>query len=389
MQASGRTPAQAKQIDKDEIRVSLTTVEACFALYRRHLIERARPAKDSSLRGLEYAEKRLGRAEVGLLDLPIGDLVNEQRILDAFDEIAKGKRHLAEGTKRANATTTAFDKPTVTTAELTFRWASRAVGYCMDREKRIAANAGRSPSLQINPFTVLHQEGRYRTREQLEADYEASQARNPMQLRDGSLGRFLAALWERRKVDNYRTACDYLLLTLLWGTRRGEAAPLKWRHRIDKRDLSISSWVDLEGGWVSFANTKNGSTHTLPLAPGAKRILTLREETSRKSQSPWVFPARSSRAVQGHYLDSKAILQGLKKAGEIEALRTHDLRRTFATVAEEVASYAVVKRLLNHRNSRDVTGRYTKVDDARLLEEMTRIEKVMLGSDPMLLAILT
>lgn len=389
MQASGKTPAQAKQIDKDEIRVSLMTVEACFALYRRHLIERARPAKDSSLRGLEYAEKRLGRAEVDLLDLPIGDLVNEQRILDAFDEIAKGKRHLAEGTKRANATTTAFDKPTVTTAELTFRWASRAVGYCMDREKRIAANAGRSPSLQINPFTVLHQEGRYRTREQLEADYEASQARNPMQLRDGSLGRFLAALWERRKVDNYRTACDYLLLTLLWGTRRGEAAPLKWRHRIDKRDLSISSWVDLEGGWVSFANTKNGSTHTLPIAPGAKRILTLREETSRKSQSPWVFPARSSRAVQGHYLDSKAILQGLKKAGEIEALRTHDLRRTFATVAEEVASYAVVKRLLNHRNSRDVTGRYTKVDDARLLEEMTRIERVMLASDPLLLTVLT
>jgi len=389
MQASGKTPAQAKQIDKDEIRVSLMTVEACFALYRRHLIERARPAKDSSLRGLEYAEKRLGRAEVDLLGLPIGDLVNEQRILDAFDEIAKGKRHLAEGTKRANATTTAFDKPTVTTAELTFRWASRAVGYCMDREKRIAANAGRSPSLQINPFTVLHQEGRYRTREQLEEDYEASQARNPMQLRDGSLGRFLVALWERRKVDNYRTACDYLLLTLLWGTRRGEAAPLKWRHRIDKRDLSISSWVDLDAGWVSFANTKNGSTHTLPLAPGAKRILTLREEATQKSQSPWVFPARSSRAVQGHYLDSKAILQGLKKAGEIEALRTHDLRRTFATVAEEVASYAVVKRLLNHRNSRDVTGRYTKVDDARLLEEMTRIEKVMLGADPLLLAVLT
>lgn len=90
-----------------------------------------------------------------------------------------------------------------------------------------------------------------------------------------------------------------------------------------------------------------------------------------------------------HYLNSKAIVHGLKKAGEIEVLRTHDLRRTFATVAEEVASYAVVKRLLNHRNSRDVKGRYTKVDDARLLEEMTRVERAMLGSDPVLLAILT
>ncbi|WP_183073670.1 tyrosine-type recombinase/integrase [Stenotrophomonas rhizophila] len=88
-------------------------------------------------------------------------------------------------------------------------------------------------------------------------------------------------------------------------------------------------------------------------------------------------------------MDSKAILQGLKKAGEIEALRTHDLRRTFATVAEEVASYAVVKRLFKHGNSRDVTGRYTKVDDARLLEEMTRVERVMLGAAPLLLAALT
>lgn len=82
-------------------------------------------------------------------------------------------------------------------------------------------------------------------------------------------------------------------------------------------------------------------------------------------------------------------MQDLKKAGEIEALGIHDLRRTFATVAEEVASYAVVKRLLNHRNSRDVTGRYTKVDDARLLEEMARIERVMLGADPLLVAVLT
>jgi len=94
------------------------------------------------------------------------------------------------------------------------------------------------------------------------------------------------------------------------------------------------------------------------------------------------------RAGPGHYLNSKAILQGLKKAGEIEALRTHDLRRPFATVTEEVASYAVVKRLLNHRNSRDVTGRYTKVDDARPLEEMTRIERVMLGADPLVASML-
>ncbi|MDH5824192.1 tyrosine-type recombinase/integrase [Luteimonas sp. RD2P54] len=382
MRNTGRTPAEAREVSKGEIHVASMTVAECIALYRKHLVERAQPAKDSSLRGLEQALRRLGRPGVDLANQKVGDLVTEKRILEAFDTLARGKRALVTGTKRANPDTKAYERPTITTAELTFRWASRAVDYCMTRERRIAANAGRAPSLQTNPFQVLRDEGRYRTKKQLEEHYEATGARNPLQLRDGSLGRFLEALWEKRKVPNHRTACDYLFLTLLWGTRRGEAAPLRWRHRITKEEASVCSWVDLEAGWVSFFDTKNGTTHTLPLAPAARRILVLREEASQEAASPWVFPARSSKATQGHYLDSKAILEGLKKNGGIQELRTHDLRRTFATVAEEMTSYAVVKRLLNHRDLRDVTGRYSRVDEDRLLEELTRVESAMLRSAP-------
>lgn len=380
MRITGRTPAETREVARNELRVADMTVAECVALYRKHLVERAQPAKDSSLRGLEHAIKRLGRPEVDLANRNVGDLVTEKRILDAFDTIARTRRTLPKGTKCVKANSKAFERPTVTTAELTFRWVSRAVDYCMTRERRIAANAGRPPSLQTNPFHVLRDEGRYRTRRQLEEHYEANGSRNPMQLRDGSLGRFLEALWTKRKVANYRTACDYLLLTLLWGTRRGEAAPLRWRHRITKEEASICSWVDLKAGWVSFFDTKNGITHTLPLAPAARRILVLREEAARAKKLPWVFPARSSKAVQGHYLDSKAILQGLKKSGGIEELRTHDLRRTFATVAEEMTSYAVVKRLLNHRDLRDVTGKYAKVDETRLAEELERIERAILST---------
>ena len=376
MRTTGRTPAEAREVAKDELRVADMTVAQCVAMYRKHLVERTKPAKDASLRGLEYALGRLARPEVGLADKRVGDLVGERRILAAFDTLAKGRRKLVDGTKRAKSDSRAYDQPTITTAETTFRWVSRAVDYCLAREQRIAINSGRTPSLQANPFLVLQQEGRYRTREQLEEHYKVTGARNPMQLRDGSLGRFLEALWAKRKVANHRTACDYLLLTLLWGTRRGEAAPLRWRHRITKEEASICSWVDMQSGWVSFFDTKNGTTHTLPLAAGARRILTLREDLTTGA---WVFPARSSRAIQGHYLDSKAILQGIRKAGDIEELRTHDLRRTFATVAEEMTTYAVVKRLLNHRDLRDNTGRYAKVDDARLLEELARIEKALLS----------
>jgi len=384
MRATGRSPAEVRELEKDELRIAFMTVSECVAMYRKHLVERAKPAKDSSLRGLEQAMRRLARPGVELAARRVGDLANEKRILDAFDELARGTRKLVDGTKRADLKSRAYEAPTITTAELTFRWTSRAVDYCMTREARIAANIGRPPSLRTNPFHVLRDEGRYRTREQMEMHYEASGARNPMQLRDGSLGRFLEALWAKRKVDNHRTACDYLLLTLLWGTRRGEAAPLRWRHRITKEEASICSWVDLKVGRVSFFDTKNGTTHTLPLAPAARRILVLREETSQEGGSLWVFPTRSSKAVQGHYLDSKAILQGLKAAGGIDELRTHDLRRTFATVAEEMTSYAVVKRMLNHRDLRDVTGRYPKVDDVRLSEELTRVERAIIQTAPII-----
>jgi integrase len=380
MRTTGRSPAEVREAEKDDLRVATMTVEDCIAMYRKHLVGRSKPAKDNSLRGLEQARMRLARTEISLANRQVGHLLTEKLILDAFDTLACGRRKLKAGEKRADPKSKAFDKPTLTTAELTFRWTSRAVDYCMTKERRIAGNAGRAPSLHTNPFHVLREEGRYRTQEQLEAHYEATGARNPMQLRDGSLGRFLEALWAKRKIEDHRTACDYLLLTLLWGTRRGEAAPLRWRHRITKDEALIYSWVDMEQGRVSFFNTKNGTTHTLPLAPAARRTLMLREEDPLLAKSPWVFPARSSKAVQGHYLDSKAILQRIKKSGGIEELRTHDLRRTFATVAEEMTSYAVVKRLLNHRNLRDVTGRYAKVDDERLLEELTRVERAMVRS---------
>ena len=374
MRASGRTPAETRKVAKDEVRVATMTVAECVALYRTHLVERTKPAKDASLRGLEYAIGRLARPEIDIADARIGDLLGEKQILAAFDTLAKGRRKLVDGTKRANATSRAYDQPTITTAETTFRWISRAVDYCLSREKRTAINSGREVSLPAHPFHALREEGRYRTREQLEEHYKTTGARNPMQLRDGSIGRFLEALWAKRKIANHRTACDYLLLTLLWGTRRGEAAPLRWRHQISKEEASACSWVDMDAGWVSFFDTKNGTTHTLPLAPAARRILVLRQDLAQDLKSAWVFPARSGRAVQGHYLDSKAILQGLKQAGGIEELRTHDLRRTFASVAEEMTSYAVVKRLLNHRDLRDNTGRYAIVDDKRLEEELSRVE---------------
>ncbi|WP_240761725.1 hypothetical protein [Nitrosococcus wardiae] len=57
----------------------------------------------------------------------------------------------------------------------------------------------------------------------------------------------------------------------------------------------------------------------------------------------------------------------------------HDLRRTFATVADalDIPGYAV-KALLNHKNGNDVTAGYIVVDVERLRGPMQKITDFML-----------
>lgn len=63
-------------------------------------------------------------------------------------------------------------------------------------------------------------------------------------------------------------------------------------------------------------------------------------------------------------------------------LGMHDLRRTFGRVAEGLTSYAVVKRLLNHRNTTDPTERYAEPDKERVFEALQLIELHMLMTSP-------
>lgn len=51
MRTTQKTPAQVRDIAKEDFRVASMTVAECLAMYRKHLVERAKPAKDSSLRG--------------------------------------------------------------------------------------------------------------------------------------------------------------------------------------------------------------------------------------------------------------------------------------------------------------------------------------------------
>ena len=61
-------------------------------------------------------------------------------------------------------------------------------------------------------------------------------------------------------------------------------------------------------------------------------------------------------------------------------MTAHDLRRTFATVADglDIGRYAV-KRMLNHVARGDITADYVQVDVDRVREPMQRVETSVLG----------
>ncbi|WET14767.1 site-specific integrase [Yersinia intermedia] len=356
MIATKRNPnAIKREIDSAEL-----TMSEVFAQYRNHLLGRSKPAKQNTLKVLDKAENRLKEWQ----GLRVKDLTGNQ-ILKKFDEIAFLAR---------------------TAAEQTFRWANVAVKHAIEIEAGNAQTQQRQQSLSYNPFSILKVQKKFRTRSELEDSYKAKGVRNPLSPKD-TLGRFLNAVYDKRSFN--RLGCDYLLLTVLLGARKEETASLCWRDALTSEEARTTSYVDLENRVIRFYDTKNRNDHELPICDAVKRILGDRRDIvidieTRPDKQKWVFPARSPRSKVGHYSDSKSLRENLCLDSGIVKLGMHDLRRTFGRVAEELTSYAVVKRLLNHRNTTDPTERYATPDQDRVFEALQRIELHILKSSPKL-----
>jgi integrase len=147
-------------------------------------------------------------------------------------------------------------------------------------------------------------------------------------------------------------ARDYLQLVLLTGLRRSEALGLKWQD------------VDLLGRTLTVKGTKNHRDHTLPLPDYLAGLL-------------------DGMPRHGIYVFERP--RGLSTALEEVARRSgvpfciHDLRRTFATIADslDIPGYAV-KALLNHKGGSDVTAGYVVASTERLREPMQKITDYVL-----------
>lgn len=185
---------------------------------------------------------------------------------------------------------------------------------------------------------------------------------------------------------------DYLRFLLFTGLRRQEAATLTWKQ------------VDFEEGCFTITDTKNKTPHTLPLSDYLKTLLIDRKEglktelaeakvllvrsgklplkqlqalhnrialAESRLASPYVFPGEGK---TGFIVEPKRAIDTVTATTGI-IFSCHDLRRTFATLAEslDLSSYTV-KALLNHKQQiGDVTGGYIILNVDRLREPMQKI----------------
>ena len=374
--------------------------------YIKHLEDMVleKEAKLSSVRAVELSLERLKRKGVELADKEIATLTDEQVIKGWYDlrhtsmqlsnrlspqikDLLKERKEwwkldlealvkLGLSSKQAALARSAG----LAATEYTMGDARRAVNMALKKAHKLAAQTDRKAALVYNPFEVLSEKKMIRKTEKLRLHYEQAQVRNPLGLDDAQTGQktlpsVLKALINRRGLQggNNATGVDYLLLTLLWGARRGESSAVRWFDNCSRAELelNLASWVWLtpegndqainpisgfRGSQVFFHDTKNGVFQLLPVAYFAERVLrwrvknrdleladlprrisaakkTLadfkrnRAETSSIERvekdiqqmeylllntARWVFPARNQSSKTGHHTDSKAMLDNIR-----------------------------------------------------------------------------
>ncbi|GBE29738.1 MAG TPA: site-specific integrase [Bacteroidetes bacterium] len=147
-----------------------------------------------------------------------------------------------------------------------------------------------------------------------------------------------------------------VVLALATGARKTEIWSLTWRQ------------IDLKEDRITFVETKNDTSRSVPLIDPAKRLLIERRQNvsqrPKTSSSPYVFPAVKNRK---EHFDFTYHWRKALKLSRVKDFRWHDLRHTAACyLASAGASDFVIAQVLGHRTLQMVK-RYShlRVDNLR------------------------
>ena len=158
---------------------------------------------------------------------------------------------------------------------------------------------------------------------------------------------YLGAWWRAAcktgsvEIGGSELAGDYWRFRLLTGTRGVEVLGDEFGNEpIRVRD------VDVVGARITLTDTKNRKDHTLLLSRQALEIA--KRSINGKKQGRMLFEVS----------DPRKTLHAINKAAGMDPLacKSHDLRATFASVAEDLVSAYTLKRMMNHAEAGDVTG---------------------------------
>ncbi|MEJ2122047.1 MAG: site-specific integrase [Alphaproteobacteria bacterium] len=154
------------------------------------------------------------------------------------------------------------------------------------------------------------------------------------------LGEALASA-ERAEMNPAATAAVRLLT--LTGCRKSEILTLKWEH------------IDFDRGCLRLPESKTGAK-VVPLGAPALELLS---KLPRWEGNPYVLPGASGR----HFVGLQKVWERIRKSAQLEDVRLHDLRHSFASVAVAGGdSLYLVGKVLGHRQAR-TTERYAHLHD--------------------------
>ena len=135
------------------------------------------------------------------------------------------------------------------------------------------------------------------------------------------------------------SAVAAIRLLMLTGCRLSEIQKLRWEH------------VDLEAGELQLPDAKTGG-RAVPLAPSAVRLL---RSLPRPEDNPWVIVGRKPGS---HLTDLQHPWRRIRKRAELDDVRIHDLRHSFASRALALGEgLPMIGKLLGHTQVQ-TTARY-------------------------------
>ena len=152
---------------------------------------------------------------------------------------------------------------------------------------------------------------------------------------------------------------DFLVFAMFSGLRRNEVLEMKW------------SDIDFRNHSFTLEDTKNNESHSLPLNFKLDEVL---ERRKNDSDNPYIFQGLKPNS---HLHPPK---RQMARARELVGFdfTNHDLRRTFETMAYRLNfNKYTLDKLINHKNSTDITGRYIVLEIDDLREPMEKIAELM------------